>query len=77
MPREYVPSLPNGERSGRRRGSRSRGGRVAGHASVGKNLADEIQRAGAVEALVVRLPGEIGIVGGCGFAGTRKGIVQK
>ena len=74
MPREYVTGLPNGEESGRRRGSWC--GREAGDSSVGEDLTDQVQRSGAIEALVIRLLGKIGIVGGRGFAGTRIAILK-
>ena len=57
-------SVPNGDNSGGRRGSRRRrrGGCVTGHASVGEDLADEIQRRRAGKTLIIRVLGKFYIV---------------
>ena len=58
-------------------GRRGRGGSIARHATIREDLADEIQGAGAVQAAVVSLLGEAGVVGGCCFAEARIAILER
>ncbi len=57
------------------RGRRSWG--VAGHTTIREDLADEIQGAGAIQAAVVSLLGETGVVGGGCFAEARIAILER